>query len=228
MIFKGVLIDFGGTLAYLDEVKNREYEAVLVAKLRQLGYETSLEDLASVLAGIYANSTKGELKTLQEFWSLVLTKLKIPEQEELIDILQDIRNDRATTMYKLYDKVPSTLGILQKKYKLALVSNCGVGTDKLIHSLGLADFFDCVTLSYQIGVRKPDKRIYLEALRCLGLEANECVFVADEISDLEGAREIGLKTIIVLQGHNTFQEAKDLNFRPDFQINQVSEITKIL
>jgi len=228
MTFKGVLIDFGGTLAYLDEVKNREYEAILVAKLKKLGYETSLEDLASVLASIYANSTKGELKTLQEFWGLVLKKLKIPEQEELIDILQDIRSDRSTTMYKLFDKVPATLSILQKKYKLALVSNCGVGTDKLIHSLGLADFFDCITLSYQVGVRKPDKRIYLEALRCLGFEANECVFVADEISDLEGAREIGLKTILVLQGHNTFQEARDLNFRPDFQINQVSEIMKIL
>jgi HAD superfamily hydrolase (TIGR01509 family) len=228
IIFKGVLIDFGGTLAYLDEVKNREYEAVLVATLRKLGYETSLEDIASVLVSIYANSTKGELKTLQEFWSLMLMKLKIPVRPDLTDALENVRNDYATIMWNLYDKVPATLRILQKKYRLALVSNCGVGTDKLIHSLGLADFFDCLALSYQVGVRKPDKRIYHEALRWLGLKANECVFVADEISDLEGAREIGLGTILVLQGSNTFQEAKDLNFKPDFQVNQISEVTKIL
>jgi FMN phosphatase YigB (HAD superfamily) len=77
-------------------------------------------------------------------------------------------------------------------------------------------------------VRKPDKRMYLEALKCLELEAQECVFVADEISDLEGARENGLKTMLVQQGHSTFQEAKDLNFKPDFQITQISELTKIL
>jgi len=228
MIFKGVLIDFGDTLAYLDEVRNREYEAALVAKLKEFGHDTSLEDLASVLASIYLNSTKGEMKTLQEFWSLMLTKLRIPDRPVLIAALQNVRNDYATMIWKLYDEVPATLGILKKKYKLALVSNCGVGTDKLIQSLGLVGFFDCVTLSYQVGVRKPDKCIYLEALRYLGFRANECVFVADEISDLEGARGIGLETILVLQGSNTFQEARDLNFKPDFQVTKISEVTRIL
>jgi HAD superfamily hydrolase (TIGR01509 family) len=228
LIFKGVLIDFGGTLAYLDEVEFREYEEALVVALKKYGYERCLKDVASVLAGIYLKSSKGELKTPREFWNLMLVKLDISEQSGLTDILQSVRNNHETMMWKLYDEVPATLSILQKKCKLALVSNCAVGTEKVIRSLGLADFFDCITLSYQVGVRKPDKCIYLEALRCLGFEANECVFVADEISDLEGARGVGLKTILVLQGHNTFQEAKDLNFRPDFQITQISEVTKIL
>lgn len=228
LILKGVLIDFGDTLAYLDETKFREYETALVVTLKKCGYERHLKDLASVLASIYANSSKGELKTPKEFWSLMLTKLRIPEQPELLDVLQEVENKHVTSMWKLYEEVPATLGILQQKHKLALVSNCTVGTDKLIRSLGLADFFDCIILSYQVGVRKPDKRMYLEALKCLGLEAKDCAFVADEISDLEGAREIGLETILVLQGHSTFQEAKDMNFRPDFQITRISEVTKIL
>ena len=228
MTFKGVLIDFGGTLACLDEAKFREYEAALVATLKKHGYERSLEDLASVLACVYMNDSKGELKTPREFWSQMLAKLRIPRQSELPEILQDIRNNHETAMWKLYSKVPATLGILREKCKLALVSNCAVGTDKLIDSLGLTGFFDCTILSYQVGVRKPDKRMYLEALRCLGLEAEECVFVADEISDLEGAKETGLKTILVLQGHHTAQESKDLSFKPDFQISQISEVTKIV
>jgi putative hydrolase of the HAD superfamily len=231
LIFKGVLIDFGGTLVYLDEIKFGEYEAALVSTLRKYGYERHLKDLSAVLASIYVNSSKGELKTPQEFWSLVLKKLRIRERSELIDAVQLVRSNYEGTMWKLYDEVLETLTILRKKYRLALVSNCAVGTDRLIRSLGLADFFGCIILSYQVGVRKPDKRVYLEALRCLELEAKECVFVADEISDLEGAREIGLKTILVRQGlHpvNTFQDAKDRNFKPDFQISRISEVTKIL
>lgn len=228
MIFKGVLIDFGGTLAYLDEVEFRKYEEALIATLKKYGYERRLEDLASVLADIYLKSSKGELKTPEEFWNLTLAKLKIPEQSGLPDIMQDVRDKHETVMWKLYNGALATLSILQKKYKLALVSNCAVGTDRVIRSLGLADFFDCIILSYQVGVRKPDKCLYLQALGCLGFDADECVFVADEISDLEGAKEIGLKTILVLQGHSTFQEAKDLNFKPDFQIAQISDITKIL
>jgi len=228
LIFKRVLIDFGGTLAYLDEAKDREYGEALIATMKRYGYIRRLEDLTSVLANVYVNSTKGELKTPREFWSLVLTKLNIPEHPELWDNLQVVRNNHATIMWKLYDEVPTTLRALEKKYKLALVSNCAVGTDKLIRSLGLDDFFDCIILSYQVGVRKPHSRMYLEALECLGLRAEDCVFVADEISDLEGAREIGLKTMLVLQGQSIFQEAKDLNFRPEFQISQISEVARFL
>jgi HAD superfamily hydrolase (TIGR01509 family) len=200
----------------------------LVGTLKKYGYETRLEDLASVLAEVYWRSSRGELKTLQEFWNLMLAELKIPERPGLTKALQGIRNSHEIRMWKLYDEALATLSILQKKYRLALVSNCSLGTDQVIDSLGLADFFDCITLSYQVGARKPDKRIYLEALRCLGFDADECVFVADEISDLEGAREVGMKTMLVLQGNNTFQEAKDLDFKPDFQIAQISRAAKIL
>lgn len=228
MVFKGVLIDFGGTLAYLDEAKFREYEAALVEALKKYRYETKLEDLASGLTSVYMSDSKGELKTFREFWSLMLAKLKIPEQPKLVDTLQNVRDDYETAMWKLYDGVIDTLDLLQGKCKLALVSNCAAGTRKVIDSLGLTTFFDCITLSYQVGARKPNKRMYLQPLKCLGFKADECVFVADEISDLEGAREIGLKTILVLQGHSTFVEAKDLNFRPDFQISQISEVIRII
>jgi len=226
--FKGVLIDFGGTLAYLDELENRKYEEAIASALKKYGCERHLRDLPSVLAGTYFSSTKGELKTPQEFWSLVLRKLRIPAQPDLIGGLEAVRNSRFPAMWKLYDGVLEVLSVLQKKYRLALVSNCAVGTDKLMDSLGLADFFSCTILSYQVGVRKPDKRMYLEALKCLKSEARECIFVADEISDLEGAREIGLRTMLVRQGLNTFQEAKDMNFKPNFQISQISEITRFL
>jgi len=226
--FKGVLFDFGGTLAYLDELENRRYEEALASTLKKYGCRGHLKDLPSVLASTYWRSTKGELKTPQEFWSLVLRKLRIPAQPDLISGLEAVRNSHSPATRKLYDGVFEVLTTLQKKYKLALVSNCAVGTGKLIDSLGLSDFFSCIILSYQLRVRKPDKRMYLEALRCLKLEAHECIFVADEISDLEGAREIGLRTMLVRQGLNTFQEAKNINFEPDFQISQIPEITTFL
>ncbi len=228
MIVKGVLIDLGDTLAYLDEAKNREYEVALLAALKKHGYERHPEDLASALASIYYSSTKGELKTHQEFWTVMLRKLGIPQRRALIEALQDVSNSHADKVWKLYDKVPETLTILKEKYELALVSNCALGTDKTIHALGLAGFFSCIILSYQIGARKPDKRVYLEALKCLGLKAEECAFIADEISDLEGARETGMKTILIRQGLSTLKDAKNANFKPDFQISQISEVTKVL
>ena len=77
-------------------------------------------------------------------------------------------------------------------------------------------------------MRKPDRRIYLEALQRLKLRPEECVFVSDAISDLEGAREVGLKTILIRQGEYTAHGAKDPNFKPDFQCKHISEIIDYL
>lgn len=227
MILKGVLIDFGGTLAYIDETMFKEYRAALASTLARNGYERELKELSTVLAGIYRDSSKGELRDPEEFWRQMLRKLSVPEKPEIMDSLQAVSNNYLTEMWKLYDDATETLTILGKKYRLALVSNCAAGTDEIIRLLGLPKFFSCTILSYEVGARKPDRRMYVEALSCLGLEANECIFVADEISDLEGAREVGLKTVLILQGSTTFEEAKDLNFKPDFQIKQISELTSV-
>jgi putative hydrolase of the HAD superfamily len=226
--FKAVLIDFGGTLAYLDPVENRRYEEALVSTLETQGYKRDLNDISSILADIYVSSTKGEQKTPEEFWNVVLRKLEVPPRQDLVNELEAVRSSHMSSIWKPYNGVLSALAALRKKYSLALVSNCAAGTDKLIDSLGLADFFSCIILSYQIGVRKPNRRMYDEALSCLKLQAHEGIFVADEVSDLEGAREIGLKTMLVRQGTDTFQGAKDVNFKPEFEISKISEIARLL
>jgi FMN phosphatase YigB (HAD superfamily) len=223
-----MLIDFGSTLAFVDGTRSSEYEEELVSIIGKFGYERSLEDLSRILASVYRESSRGELKTRQEFWSQMLSRLKIPYESELINALEKIEDSYVNTFFKLCDHVLEILAILRSRYKLALVSNCSLGTDKIIQSLGLDKFFHCIILSYQVGVRKPDKRMYIEALRCLELEARECVFVADEISDLEGAKEVGLKTILVLQGDNLYTEAKDLNFKPDFKIERISDVISLV
>ena len=229
MNLKGFLIDFGDTLAYIDKDGSRKYTEALLFILQKHGYRGDSDDLALGFDDAIVNSMKGELKNLQEFWNLLLENLGIYNKSEvLIEELEKVRNRYSTTVFRLYNGALQVLAVLQKKYELALVSNCAIGTSDVVRDLGLIGYFDCITLSYEVGVRKPDRRIYVDALKCLKLEPHDCIFVADEISDLEGAREVGMKTILVRQGLNTFNEAKDRNFQPDFQCNSISGITRFL
>lgn len=228
MDLKGVLIDFGDTLAYIDEENRTEYKEGILAIAKRYGYQKDLDDLASVLHNTYRNSHKGEIKDFHEFWGLFLKSLGIPKKSALIEKLEETRNRHLPTIFKLYEGATSVLSTLRRKYKLALVSNCAIGTFDIMKALGLVDFFDCVILSYEVKERKPHRRMYTEALRRLELEPNKCVFVADEISDLEGARAVGLKTLLVHQGSMTTHEAENPYFEPDFQCKRISEITKFL
>lgn len=228
MGFKGVLVDFGDTLAYFDEERNRRYVEGLLSILRRYGYQKNLDDLNSFLNNAYGNSTKGEVKDFREFWELLLKNLGVPIAPTSIEELEEFRKRHHATIFELYEGAIPVLSTLRRKYKLVLVSNCAIGLSDVLKVLGLARFFECIILSYEVGVRKPHKRIYLEALRRVKLEPDKCVFVSDEISDLEGAREVGLKTLLVRQGPHTTYEAKNPNFKPDFQCNYISEITKLL
>jgi len=225
---RGVLIDFGYTLAHLNEENVKRYREELVSILTKYGYNKTLDDLVPILDSTYRSSTKGEVKDIHEFWKVLLGNLGIRERPILIQELIELRKNHVLTRFRLYDNVISVLSTLRKNYKLALVSNCFVGLSDILKALNLTRFFECIILSYEVGVRKPDRRIYLEALQRLKLRPEECVFVSDAISDLEGAREVGLKTMLVRQGEYTTHGAKDLNFKPDFQCKHISEIMDYL
>lgn len=229
MKLEGVLIDFGDTLAYIDKEGNRKYREAVLSIVSKFGYRGDFEELSLAFDDLIRNSMKGEIKSLQEFWQLLLKNLKINARPTLlIEELENVRSRYSGVVFKLYDGTLQVLEILQKKFKLALVSNCAIGTSDMMEDLELMGYFDCVSLSYEVGVRKPDKRIYLEALHCLGLKPDACVFVADEISDLEGAHDLGLKTLLVRQGSFTTYEARNLDFKPDFECNSISEIRNLL
>lgn len=229
MDLDGVLIDFGDTLAYINEEGYRRYEEALLSVIRKRGYQGCLNRLHSVFGDALGGSSRGELGSLQEFWQLFLENLGVSNVSAMaIRELEEVRSHHSPVMFKLYEGALQVLYILRKKYRLALVSNCAIGTSDVIKALGLTDFFEVIVLSYEVGVRKPGERIYLEALRGLKLEPQRCIFVADEISDLEGARALELKTMLVRQGVHTTHEAEDPHFKPDFQCCHIAEVTNFL
>jgi putative hydrolase of the HAD superfamily len=228
MNFRGVLFDFGYTLAYPDEENVTRYREKLVSILMKYGYNKTLDDFVPVLESTYRNATKGKMKDIYELWKVLLKNLGIPERSTLVQELTELRKNHVATRLRLYDNVILVLSTLKTKYKLALVSNCFVGLSDILRVLNLSRFFECIILSHEVGVMKPDRRIYVEALQRLKLRPEECVFVSDTISDLEGAREVGLGTILICQGEHTICNVKDPDFKPDFQLKHISQIMEYL
>jgi putative hydrolase of the HAD superfamily len=58
--------------------------------------------------------------------------------------------------------------------------------------LGILDEFDSVINSAEVGAAKPDRAIFLAALRALGVEAASAIFVDDQQRNVEGAVAMGM------------------------------------
>jgi len=231
---KGVLVDFGYTLMYIDDKVERKYREGIISILRRHGYDETLDCFSSFLDEAYRNNRAGETKNMREFWVFLTKSLGVSMNPMLIHKLEKHRKQYMDKTYKLYDGAIFVLSNLSEKYKLALVSNCAPDLSDVIEALGLHSFFESIILSYKVGTKKPDIRIYLEALRGLELKPEECIFVADEITDLEGARRAGLKTILVRQEPRarTFfafhDEIQDPNFKPDYECGKIIEVLKFI
>lgn len=228
MNIKALMIDFGDTLAYVDEPECMRYARELWETLQKQGYGNSFEHFEESWAKTLRQSSKGQAKSFNDLWRLLFTELKTREDALLMKELNAIRRTYSNNLFKLYEAVPQTLSRLKKRYKLVLVSNCSYGLSHTIKHLGLNKYFSNIILSYQVGARKPDRLIYTRALEAGKLKADECMFIADEISDLEGARELGMKTLLVRQGKSTLNEAKDTDFKPNLECDRISELPPLL
>lgn len=101
--------------------------------------------------------------------------------------------------WELYPEVPQTLAALKQRGLITdVISNFDSRLIRILDGLGTGAQFGNVFVSSRIGYAKPDRRIFDAALRHHGLAAAEALHVGDsEIHDLDGARQAGLKGVLI-------------------------------
>jgi len=78
--------------------------------------------------------------------------------------------------------------------RTAILSNLPrVLGEELRMTPGFLDHFDHVTFSYELRVVKPQADIYLDAIRGLGVEPSQALFLDDKPENIEGALAVGLR-----------------------------------
>ncbi|GAA0573425.1 MULTISPECIES: HAD family hydrolase [Actinomadura] len=92
--------------------------------------------------------------------------------------------------------------------RTALLSNSW-GND-YPHDL-FADLFDAVVISSEVGMRKPDERIFRHALEMLGAEPAECVFIDDIEHNIRAAERLGIRGIHHTSPDTTIAELRALD-----------------
>jgi len=90
----------------------------------------------------------------------------------------------------------SLLKRMERAYRLGVVSNFYGNLEIVLEEARLSELFDVVIDSNRVGVRKPDRKIFLLALTRLGLPANQVIFVGDSLErDVYPAADAGMKAI---------------------------------
>jgi len=85
---------------------------------------------------------------------------------------------------------------LRGRYKTGVLSNTCDGFYRSFEGMDLGEYFDDVVLSCEVGLLKPDPRIFELAAERLGVLPEECAFVDDSEGNVRAAEDCGMKGIL--------------------------------
>lgn len=122
---------------------------------------------------------------------------------------------------QIFPEVQPTLEILANHFALGVVTNGNAD----VRRLGLADYFKFALCAEDIGIAKPDARLFHEALQRGGATAQTAVHIGDHPGDdIAGAQQAGLRAI----WFNPTGKTWDAEHVPDAEIRSLTELPGLL
>ena len=152
--------------------------------------------LRYLAANHLVTTVEAETGQFYRYYSIISEELSLGLSEAQ---RMDIARDRARNMenYIPYPGIREVLETLGRTHRLGVISDTWPSIRPQLAYLGVSGFFSFETYSCDLGVFKPDPRMYLDALAKCGVPAEETVFIDDSVRNLEGAAALGIFPVLI-------------------------------
>lgn len=198
MPIEAVIFDLGGVLVRTEDRSSRQ----LLAESMGLSYEDL--DRAVFSSESFRRAQLGEI-SVDRHWQIVFEDLGVPLQDRERFKAHFWGGDRLDV--QLVDYIRT----LRSRYRTALLSNYSSDLRTLLTNVWrIEDAFDEIFISAELGMMKPDKKIFQYVVKRLGVPVQKVVFVDDFPVNVTGARDAGLRAVQFRSRPQTIEELNAL------------------
>ena len=166
------------------------------------------------------------MKRHKDFWKI--TEDSLDKSMKVFNINPNMKSE-LLDLYKIlspYPEVKETLQILKEKnYKLSILSN---GTPSLLNELVSSNnlkVFDDIFSVEEVGIFKPDSKVYDIPVKKYKIEKREVAFLSANTWDVSGGGNYGFNAIWVNRNNIIFD---NLDYSPENQINNLKHLLDII
>ena len=215
---KWVFVDFGYTLVDEDgAVENRIVQ--IQGVLEDSGISVTCEEIRTILEEAAARQARSPI-------SRAIARLT--NSEELRGRLRAEAIWRRD-LEKPYPEAARVLAALSERYRIGIIANQPPGTVARLEMWGFSKFVSLCLPSAELGLSKPDLRMFELAMKRSGCEPEHAVMVGDRIdNDITPAKSLGWKTIRIKQGLSQGQAPMNAEQVPDFEVQRLQDVLEIL
>jgi 2-haloacid dehalogenase len=163
----------------------------------------------------------------KDFWQI--TEDSLDKSMKAFNIDASMRNE-LLDLYKVlspFEEVPEVLKKLKNEnLKLAILSN---GTPALLNQLvktnNLDNLFDDLFSIEEVGIYKPDSKVYDLPIRKYKLQKNEVAFLSANTWDVSGGGNYGFNSVWVNRNNGIFD---NLDYRPKYEVKSLDDLINII
>jgi len=167
------------------------------------------------------------MKRHKDFWKV--TEESLDKSMKVFNIDMSMKKD-LLNLYKIlspYPEVKKTLEKLKDKgFKLAILSN---GTPELLSELvksnKLENLFDDLFSIEEVGIYKPDSKVYDIPVNKYKINSSEITFLSANTWDVSGGGNYGYNSIWINRNKAIFD---NLDFKPIYEISDLTQLLKII
>ena len=167
------------------------------------------------------------MKRHKDFWQVTEDSLDKSMQAFKIDV--SMKNE-LLDLYKVLSPYPEVKEVLkklkEKEYKLAILSN---GTPALLNELVKSNYlehvFDDLFSIEEVGIYKPDSKVYDMPLKKYQIKADDVAFLSSNTWDVSGGGNYGYNAIWINRNNNIFD---NLDYEPKNEIKNLKQLIEII
>ena len=167
------------------------------------------------------------MKRHKDFWKV--TEDSLDKSMKVYNIDMSMKKD-LLNLYKILSTYPEVKEVLRKLkdkgFKLAILSN---GTQELLNELvksnKLDNLFDDLFSIEDVGIYKPDSKVYDMPVKKYKINPFEITFLSANTWDVSGGGNYGYNSIWVNRNKAIFD---NLDFKPKNEISDLTHLLKII
>ena len=167
------------------------------------------------------------MKRHKNFWQI--TEDSLDKSMNAFNINKSMRNE-LLDLYKSLNTFPEVKDVLnklkEKNYKLAILSN---GTPSLLNELvksnNIENIFDDIFSIEDVGIYKPDSRVYDIPTKKYQIQKNEVAFLSANTWDVSGGGNYGYNAIWVNRNNNIFD---NLDYKAKNEVKNLNHLLDII
>lgn len=207
---KAIIFDMNGVLELADYSSHpkRGHRLIGLNEYIARKLKISLDHWFDAIDSSYADSIEGKIPEKKAL--AVISRNLETSPKKLSKLLSKAYRKNFKRNKKLYKKIFS---LKKKGYKIAILSDQWPPSKRALMPKKYVKHFDAVVVSCDVGVRKPDLKIYKITLKKLHLPAKNVLFIDNREWNLAPAKKLGMKTILFKDNEQLFKALEKMGVK---------------